>query len=262
MAAVGGFSLGPPRSAAKATLALIGVLAATFLLAWFGLRDTFGMGLALDPAALGSRAWAVLTYPFASLGDGRDLFFTLIMWLVLYMFGGAIERDAGPWRLLLIFLGGSALGALSMAAGSLLAGGAPMLLGPSLGVACITMAWSARNPEATILLFFIIPLKGKYLAILTVALTLFGFGTGFPLVGLFAVVPLAVAWLWASGKLGMAFVDAPSPGGRSRAERKREEQRHREYITSVKDREAERAEKERLRALFERSLIEDPDEKK
>jgi membrane associated rhomboid family serine protease len=262
MAGFGGLTLGAPRGAAKATVGLIVALAATFVLAWFGLRQAFGPGLAFDPAELAARPWTLLTYPFASAGDGGGLFFTLIMWLVLYMFGGAVERDAGPVRLLGLFLGGSVIAGLFIALGARIAGPAPVLMGPALGVACVIVAWAARNAEATILLFFILPLKGKYLAILTFALTFFAYGTGAPLIGLFAVVALALAWLWASGRLGVAFAGGGGQSKRSRAERRAEERRHREFITSVKDREREREEKERLRRLFERSLIEDPDEKK
>lgn len=249
-------------SGAPVTLALIGGLVATFLLAWFGLRNLFGPELALFAHEIAPRAWTVLTYPFASMGDGTGLLWMLLTLFWLWWAGASLEREMGSARFAACWLAATVAGGLLAATGAVLAGTQFVLLGPMLPLSAITMMWGARNPEAKIMLMMIIPFKGSWLAALTAALVVFGYGTYHPMIGFFALIAPGLFWLWASNRLPfLAYSTGYRSGQRlSRGERIREERRHEEWMDSIAAKKKEREERERLRQLFERSLIKDPDE--
>jgi hypothetical protein len=113
-----------------------------------------------------------------------------------------------------------------------------------------------RNPEATVLFSFVIPIKAKWLAVITAALVLFGYGTPYPIVGVFACFHLGLAWAFASEKLKFL----PFKAGPSSKALKRTDMMSREFYDDAKRRQKEREEKDALRKLFERSLISDPDD--
>lgn len=247
---------------APVTLALIGALVATFLLAWFGLRDLFGRDLALLANDIGARPWTVLTYPFANMGDGTGLLWMMLTLLWLWWTGASLEREMGSGRFALCWFTATAAGGLLASAGALLAGVQFILLGPMLPLSAITMMWGARNPEAKIMLMMIIPFKGSWLAALTAALVVFGYGTYHPVIGFAAVIAPALFWLWAGNRIPFLPYSTGYRSGRrvSRGERIREERRHSEWLDAIESKKKEREERERLRQLFERSLITDPEE--
>ena len=253
MRAFDDFAAGLRRSGTPATIGLIGGMAVAYLLAWFGLRNIIGPGLGFDPASALGRPWTLLTYPFASLGNGSDLIWFLLSLLWVWFMGGAIERELGAQRFIATFFAFTLLGALAMLLGRALLGTGPALLGPMIPASALTMIWAARNPEQSILLMMVIPLKGKYLAILTVVLVIFPLGASNPLLGVIAALPLGLAWLWASGKLPVAYPVGVRTG-RSRADRKAEERRHFEFQEAIRKKQQDRDERERLRKLFESSL--------
>lgn len=245
-------------SGAPATVGIIAALGVTFLLAWFGMRSVFGDLLAFSSDQALSRPWTLLTYPFASVGDGRGLIFFLFLLLWLWWVGSTLERSLGRSFYLATFGVLTLLGSLSMLVGGLLTGAGAVLLGPGLVVAALTMIWCAKFPEATIMLFMVVPFKGKWLAILTAALTLFGYGTGAPLLGAFALIPLALGWLFGAGKLPIG-TPSRGPSRVSKSEQKKKEVEHRSYMDSIRKKQKDREERERLRKLFESSISEDDD---
>lgn len=247
------FGAGFRRTGTPATIGLVGAMAVVYLLAWFGLRGVLGQPLALVPGSALSAPWTLLTYPFASQGSGVDLFWFLLSLLWLFFMGSAVEREIGAQRFLAVFFGFALFSGLILVLASQVVGGVPPQLGGLLPTSAITMIWAARNPEQSILLMMVIPLKGKFLAILTLVLVIFGIGASNPLVGLIAGLPLALAWFWASGKLPVPY-PVGVRAGRSRAERQAEERRHNEFQEAIRKRAQEREERERLRKLFESSL--------
>lgn len=123
----------------------------------------------------------------------------------------------------------------------------------------ITMAWCGANSEAEIRLFLVFPIKGKWLALFEVGLVFFAFGYPHWIQGIAFVLPLALFWFLGTGKI-------PLPVGRRffvpKAPLKKTEREFDKYRDEIHRRATEREEKERLRKLFESSLIDDPEDKK
>jgi hypothetical protein len=96
------------------------------------------------------------------------------------------------------------------------------------------------------------------LAWLTAALVLFGYGTMLqaPLLGAFACIHLIIAYYFAANR----FEAVPYRQGEGRvnpARMKATEKKDKSYFEEVRKREQERAERERLRKLFEDSMEDD-----
>lgn len=235
-----------------ATLVLVGLLAASFLASWFSQGKLLGPDLAFYPNDWLNRAWTLVSYPFGSQGNFFGVLFSC-WWL--WGIGGSIEREIGSARMAEFWLATSAIGALSFLLGFLLIGEASVLFGPYIPLSAVTVAWGTRNPNAQLLFMFVIPITGKWLAWISAGLVFFG--TNNPKMALFAVVPLALAYLYASDRLpGLSY-----GGGRSsrRPTDGRGKFVSKQYLDDVKKREKEREERDRLRRLFENSLQNDQD---
>ncbi len=237
-----------------AVFTIIGLMAVCFVLSWFGLSDFFGPRLAFSGSIL-SQPWSLLTYPFASFGVGSGLLFFLLALMWLYWAGSSIENELGTRRFALVWVAATLAYALMAWVGSLVIRVPVALVGGFLPVSAITMLWCARNPAGRILLLAIFPVTGNILAAITAALVLFSMGDQHPALGFMMLVPTALFWAWAGNRLPIRW---PASYGRATAEtakeKRRREARDREYIDAVKDRERERAERERLRKLFESSI--------
>jgi membrane associated rhomboid family serine protease len=244
-------------SQAPATAALTAAIALAFIVSWF----TGGqlLPLAFDPATIASAPWTVLTYPFASLGDGRDMIWVLFLCLWFWGMGGAVERDLGTVRYLVFWFSVVVLGALFHWVGFLVVGESlrldqRALIGAFFPVSAVTVAWGVRNPFQPVLLMFVLPIQGRWIALLSVLLVFFG--TNSPQLAVFAVAPLGLVFLFATDRLPFLPWQASR---RDRRLERRESQRAYERIDAAIERQREREEKERLRRIFEQSLIEDPD---
>ena len=110
------------------------------------------------------------------------------------------------------------------------------------------MLWCARNQTTTIMLYGIIPLTGKWLAIIDVIIVILIYGNGYPLLGVFAAAPLVLAYLYALERLpGLGYQVTRQEVQATRAQARYNES----YYEEVRKREQEREERERLRKLFE-----------
>ncbi len=232
------------RGMGPATMALIALCAIGYVLAWATTGTTAAwLGLRI-PNAL---PWTFVTYPFTGDGNGSGVlfFFLLLAWMAWV--GGAMESALGSRKFLGFFLISSALGGLSLWIGGQALGTSLFLDGPHLPVSALTVAWGMRNQTSQISIWGF-PVSGKVLAILTFVLVLFTFGTGAPLMGLFACIPLAVAALFALGKLpGLAYERAAvGPSKPTKAQIEKEKA----YFDDVRRREKEREEQDRLRKLL------------
>jgi len=112
--------------------------------------------LVLDPDAVRhGQVWRLFTYVFTP--PGGNIFFAMIELYFTYIIGNALETVWGSFRFTLYYM----IGALATAAVALLVPGAwvtPIYLNLSLFLAFATLF-----PEFTVLLFFILPVKVKYL---------------------------------------------------------------------------------------------------
>jgi membrane associated rhomboid family serine protease len=119
------------------------------------------------------RVWQVLTHPFLH-DPGSPLGF-LITCLVFYFFSAPVERALGPRGFLVLFYA-SALGGLLVGLPvNALAGFTSPFMGMAPSLLSLIVVFGLLNPEATILLMFVLPVKAKYLSYGTMIVTLLTF---------------------------------------------------------------------------------------
>jgi membrane associated rhomboid family serine protease len=113
---------------------------------------------ALDPErALPWRPWQIVTYmflhsaPFA--GTGWSPLHILLNMLMLFMVGGATERALGSRRFLRLYLVCGMVGGIL----TLLPPFRAITVGASGAVLGVMTAWALLYPNATVLLFFVLP---------------------------------------------------------------------------------------------------------
>lgn len=147
------------------------------------LRPDFPAELVLDPrAVLAGEPWRLVTFLFVPPDMGA---LWLIFWLLLfYAYARALEQAWGDFAFTVYcLLGAAALGA------------AAMLLGVPVSATVFNMslflAFAKLNPEFEILLFFVLPVKMKYLAGFAWALILWNLLSAPPLSASAALFGLA-----------------------------------------------------------------------
>lgn len=177
--------------------------------------------------------------------------------LTVYFFIGAIERSHGSKTVAVLFGGSLVLSEIAMFATSAILKSPQGLVGPQIALSTIVVFWAFVNPRAQVLLYFV-PVPGIVIGLLSFGFLFFGYGAAHPLVGLAAIMPLLASALIAKyddrifereRRKSSQVWNVP---GRSESD----------FLAEAEKRKKEREEKERLRKLFERSLIEDPDDKK
>lgn len=120
--------------------------------------------LALTPGLVTSRPWTLVTYQFV---HGRGIFWFFISMLVLWIMARPLEESWGSPRFLVFWLIAT-LGA-SLTAVAL---GQPLFGDVGFGY-CLLFTFATLYPEVEFRLFFIIPVKVKYLAIVAAAFLVF-----------------------------------------------------------------------------------------
>jgi membrane associated rhomboid family serine protease len=103
--------------------------------------------------------WRLLTLPFDP--PRQSLIFTVFAWYFFYMLGSTLEEHWGAFRYNMYLL----LGCLITVAASFLVPGYPVSNGFLAG--SVFLAFAALFPDYQILLFFILPVRIKWLALLT-----------------------------------------------------------------------------------------------
>jgi len=243
------------------TIAIICIAVLVFLLNFIFQEAQITFYLAFLPSLLGQHPWSLLTYPFAADVQSVGFIGVLFGCWWLYGIGGNVERDLGPLKYVVFWVVMTIIPALIMWGAMVLAhvDNTPLIF-MFLPLSGVTIAWATRNPNSQILLMMVIPVLAKWVGWITVGIVLFGYGAGHSLLGVFACLHLALAW---------AFADNRIPGvpyGKAVFTRKREGWMPRErddaYLENVKKREQERAERDRLRKMFEGSLNDDPEDKR
>ncbi|MCH7905012.1 MAG: hypothetical protein IH944_10665 [Armatimonadetes bacterium] len=242
----------PKKLQVTGALGLVIALLVAFVLNWLpGIGETFRAAFMFDPTL--GKPWTIFTYPLAF--PGAQFFFFLIMCWWLYQVGRMLEPSMGMWTYVASFAVFSLLGGIGVAIGDAVFSG-KAIAGIGLPVAAMTVLWGARYQSEVVRLMLLIPIKGVWLAAITAALVFFGYGDGNPLIGAFALLPLVAAWFYGTDKIPfMRFGQVPSVAD-ARVKKKDTAEFH-TYIDKVRERETERKERERLRALFEDSLEDD-----
>lgn len=251
MGSFGTSGSGLARLRQPATTALVGAIVLSYVLAYAQVLDW--SALAFFPERLWQTPWTALTYPFSI--PPSAVFTVLFASLWLWGIGGDIERRDGPLRMGGLWLGFSALCALSVWVGHLIVGGAGAMASPWNSIAAFTVIWGTRNATAQVTLMFVLPISGKWLAWLSAGLVFFSMPQA-PQLAPFAAAPLILAYLYAANRLPSWGATGPKKASTGRGKVYGEP-----YFEEVKRREKEREERERLKKLFESSLDDDADKR-
>jgi membrane associated rhomboid family serine protease len=176
--------------------------------------------------------WRAITFPFAHLTD-FNLF--LMDAIVLYFFGGALERAWGSTRFLFFFfISGLLAGGIILALAPWFHGG--IFVGMVGSWIAITIAYAALAPDATVLLFFVLPISARILALVSIGIELFfrNVAYGGPVPASIAIVGLGVfAYFFTRGGFTLRFGPRGGPTMRERIERWQQRRRMRQWQRRV-----------------------------
>ena len=248
---------------APVTAGLIGSLSVAAVLGLF-----MNLPLAVTPNA---PLWSFLTYPWAynPLGSTMGIVFFLLLLLWLFNIGPSLEREMGSKRFAIFWGLFTVVPALLIWVTAKSLGVPPLLAGPLLPEAALTVAWCFRNAFQSVMLYGILPIRAPWIAAITALCILATYGSMNPVLGIVAVLPLLAAMLFAQNKLPIAFGEGRYGtggfgfGGVSSRQKEKQHanraqaQYDEAYYDDVLRRERERDERERLRKLFESSLKDD-----
>lgn len=175
-----GLSVGLPKPGRALRVVLITILALglfnAFVGAWMSPGyDVFtGLACDLDKVRHG-QVWRLVTSALLTSPDGYGhLVFTL---LGLYFLAPDLERRWGPWRFVRFLVYSVIAGNLTVMAVDALTPPAAQLrfhpgevFGASAAIAAIAVAWARDNADATVQMFFVVPMRGRWLFWITVGL--------------------------------------------------------------------------------------------
>jgi len=194
------------RTPEPVTRSLIAVNVLTFLLHFivvaFAQAGDPWHWLTFDTATFYVKPWSLLTYPLFTYDPISLLLAGYWLWVV----GGTLERSWTSWRFLQFFTGITLVTSVSITIGSLLLGviGAVPPVGINglwMPLAALTVAWCLLNPDQIVLMGFVLPIKGRILMWVVVALTYFVFaGYGGPWLAFFALAGIGTAYLYTQGR--------------------------------------------------------------
>ena len=117
--------------------------------------------------------WQILSHPF--IHDPGAPFGFLINCLVFYFFAASLEAAMGARRFLKCFYFSALGGALCGLIFSGVSGFHSPFMGMMPSLLALIVLFGLLNPDATILLMFILPIKAKYISYGTIVITLLTF---------------------------------------------------------------------------------------
>ena len=149
-----------------------------FLLSYVDKTQMFQFKLMLIPSlVMEGEIWRLITFLF--IPPSTSFFFLFLTLYFYYMVGSALEHEWGSFKFNIYYL----VGVLGTIASAFLGGGASTAMFLNLS---LIFAFSYLFPDFQILLFFIIPVKMKYLAWVYAAFLVYMF-IGSPIYGLITV---------------------------------------------------------------------------
>ncbi len=156
-------------------------------------------------AVLHGQAWRLVT---SGLLAPRGILGLVLQLVGLYFLGSVLELQWGARRFLTFFFSAIVLGnVVSLVAGYLAPGvgllGQAEFYGPDVAVFATLVAWAVENGDARVQLYFLIPIKGRYLAWITLATCVYFVATG-------SAQPEGVAGLFAGVGFGALSAGRPS----------------------------------------------------
>lgn len=235
------------RSGSPFSIILAVLFGLFYVLTFFvkGVRPHF----AFEYAFFGSYPAGAILYPFL-LGPVGNAVFTI---LTVVFFIASIEKTIGTPLSIKLWLGSTLLGAAGVAIGDALFHYNATLFGATIPIESLILYWATKFPRQRVVLLFF-PVEAWVVAAIGVCFVFFGYGAGNPLVGLFALTPLFVIGLYSWSENPKSRVKNPRYSSTAQVSEK-------DFYEDSEKRRKDRLERERLRKIFEQSMIEDPDDK-
>ena len=207
MRAGGGGGIGLTGPVPRDIWLLLGVVFGTFALQFLPAVAWLPAALRLTPEIWRHGfLWQVVTYPFVGIGT-PGLWFVLEL-IILLMFGRDVYQRLGRrgfWELLIKAAVLSALAALLVTAlQAILGGGASpvrfvLMQGQHFLITVLIAAFATLNANATILLFFVLPIQARWFLLLEIVFAFMGLlGTG-DVAGFFGLCAAVGAGVWLVG---------------------------------------------------------------
>ncbi|MBI1730472.1 DUF1751 domain-containing protein [Candidatus Acetothermia bacterium] len=165
-----------------------------------------------------SRPWTFLTYPLVTTDPIGLIFSGYWLWIV----GSTLERSWTSRVYLRFLIIATLVTSISLWIGSLLLGaiGASFIQNTDVGLeglwillAALTVAWALLNPEQVVLLGFLLPIQGRYIMWITIALSYFLFAFSFraPWLGFFALAGIGYAYQFTRNRIYKPFSYSKRP---------------------------------------------------
>ena len=146
---------------------IVGANLIIYLLSMFAQSGTLDF-LALDTSAVfHGELWRVITYVLIPTNSGIWLFLSLLFY---YWLGEALEGLWGSAKFTIYYLSGTLLTAVAVLLAALIEGGRYYLAGADYVSLSLFFAYAMTYPDAMVRIYFIIPVKMKWLAWLEGAL--------------------------------------------------------------------------------------------
>jgi membrane associated rhomboid family serine protease len=147
--------------------------------------------------------WRWLTFAFVITNIISLIFSGLALWWV----GGSLERSWGSRTFGILFGLLAIITALSFVPIGYMSG-ANVLAPSGLVIASLVVCWCMINPDETINLYGIIPIKSRFIAIGIFLIVFFSYGMSNPLNGLLALISCGFAAAWARNGWAYRFAGA------------------------------------------------------
>lgn len=226
---------GSPGGETPAVYALLSLMGIVFLADFF-LRGLLSLKLAWPVSISWFQTlmlWQPFTFPFV---HGENFVYLLTDGIVLYFFGGSLERAWGSGKFVFFFFATGIVPGIALMALSPWIPASPFFYGMVGSLVSIVVAFAVMNPYATVLLI-IFPLQARWLGVLAVAFELFGRTAryGSPIQAVVAVaVTVGFAYIFTTGRLSLrSFLPRGGPSMRERLERWQQRRRMREWQRRV-----------------------------
>lgn len=217
-----------PRGPMSLPVVLILINAAVFVVqifAWAVTRVDLApwFGIRADLVVERLHVWQVFTYMF--LHDPRSIWHIVFNMYILYAFGTPLEGFAGRRRFLVLYFGGGIVGGLAYCVTQYLAGSRIPAVGASACVMAVVIYYAIHFPNQTILLFFLIPIRIKWAALLIIGIDVLGAIGAYGSVAHSAHLGGALfAWLFARyGQRAERYLQGVERRERQRQARRRDE---------------------------------------
>ncbi len=203
----GGFGGGLTGQVPRDVWTLLAIVLVSFSLQFFAATAALPAALRLTPNVwrLGF-VWQVVTYPF--IGTGAPGFWFLLELLILLMFGRDVYYRLGRRRFWGLLLRGALVGAATAIVVQLLmvaVSGAPpglrslgLMQGQHMLLVILIAAFATLYGDATIYLFFVLPIQARWFLGLEILFAFLGFLASHDLagfLGICAVVGYVYLWL-------------------------------------------------------------------